>query len=270
MSITKIISLAKKIRMHSVEMIHKARSSHLGSCLSFADILAVLYGKVLNYHPDCPDDSLRDRVLISKGHASAAVYAALAESGFFAVDLLQTFYSDGSRLPGHICHKTLPGIEISTGSLGHGLPVGVGKAFALKKTGSKSRCFVLASDGEMDEGSNWEAVLFAGHHKLDNLFLIIDYNHQQAMGPTRDILDLEPFASKLEAFRWNVIEVDGHDLKQLINALEPSEKPNMPTCVIANTVKGKGVLHMEDDVLWHYRYPREDDVAMARQNLECQ
>jgi len=255
--------LAQSIRIHTLRMIHSAKSSHAGSCLSMADLLAVLYGRALRVDPSRPDWPDRDRFVLSKGHAAAALYAVLAEKGFFPKSWLRTFYQNGSRLAGHITHG-VPGVEVSTGSLGHGLPLACGMALAAKRDESAYRVFALLSDGECDEGSTWEAMLFAGHHRLDNLIVIIDYNKIQSIGRVEEVLDLEPFAAKWAACRWSVREIDGHDLSELESAL--SSVPftrGMPSCLIAHTVKGKGVSYMEDKLLWHYRSPSEDDLRLA-------
>jgi transketolase len=261
-------NLAKRIRVKTLEMIHRARSSHLGSAFSMADVLAVLYTKTLRIDPKRPDWAERDRFILSKGHACAPLYAILAERGFFPKEWLDGFYQDGGRLPGHATHAGIPGIEVSTGSLGHGLPIACGMALAGKRDGSTYRVFTLLSDGECDEGSVWEAVLFAPHHRLDNLIAIVDYNKIQSLGTVKEVLDLEPFASKWRAFGWAVREIDGHDMKQIERTLaEVPYEPDKPTCIIAHTVKGKGVSFMENKLLWHYRAPDNDEMAKALAEL---
>lgn len=244
-------------------------SSHIGSALSIADILSVLYTDILNVDPKSPKDPMRDRFILSKGHAGAAVYATLAERGFFPVEKLTTHYQNGSYLSGHVSHKGIPGVELSTGSLGHGLSVGAGMALGAKFDGDPYRVFVLLSDGECDEGSNWEAILFASHHKLDNLTAIIDYNKIQSMDRVENTLALEPFADKWRSFGWSVMEADGHDHDQLRKCLKsiPSSA-GKPTCVIAHTTKGKGVSFMENKVLWHYRTARGEEFEAAMRELE--
>lgn len=249
-------------------MTHRASSSHVGGGLSAADILAVLYGGVLRVDPRNPSSSGRDRLVFSKGHASAALYAALAERGFFPVAELAEFYQDGSRLLGHVTHGSIPGVDCSTGSLGHGLPVACGMALAGRDGSQPFRVFAVLSDGECDEGSTWEAALFAPHHRLDNLTVIVDYNKIQSLGRTTDVLDLEPFEDKWRSFGWSTVSVDGHDLSALTMALSSGPlKPGSPTCVIANTLKGKGVPFMEDLLLWHYRSPNAEELAQALQEL---
>jgi transketolase len=254
---------ARKIRAHALRMVYRAKASHIGSCLSMADILAVLYTRVLHIDPLNPDDPDRDRFILSKGHAAAILYATLAERGFFSTSELDTFCENASRLTGHVSHG-LPGIEVSTGSLGHGLPIAVGAALAARADGRSSKVFCLLSDGECDEGSNWEAILFAPHHKLENLIVIVDYNKIQSFGRVSEVLELEPFAEKWRAFRWNTIEVDGHDLGALetIFASIPRQ-PGRPTVVIAHTIKGKGVGFMEDRLEWHYKSPSVEQLEKA-------
>ncbi|MBI5218491.1 MAG: transketolase [Bacteroidia bacterium] len=260
--------LAKKIRIHAVNMTHLGKSSHVGSVLSIADILAVLYSDILRVDPKNPKMENRDRFILSKGHAGAGVYATLAEMGFFSTDLLKTHYQNGSLLSGHVSHKGIPGVELSTGSLGHGLSVGTGLALGAKMDKKEYRTFVLLSDGECDEGSTWEAVLFAAHHKLDNLVAVVDYNKIQSLAPVNDTIKLEPFADKWKSFGWAVTTVDGHDhedLKKVFASL-PLEK-SKPGCIIANTVKGKGVSFMENKVLWHYRTPQSEEYENAIKEL---
>lgn len=261
--------LANRIRLHSVRMIHRAKSSHVGSCLSIAELLAVLYGRVLRVDPTQPGWPDRDRFILSKGHACAALYAVLAERGYFELDRLDDFYQNGSALPGHATHTTVPGIEISTGSLGHGLSIATGMALAAKRDGKTYRVFVLLSDGECDEGSTWEPALFAPQHKLDNLVVVIDYNKIQSLGMVRDVIDLDPFADKWRAFGWKVCEIDGHNLDEIETVLAqvPFQR-NHPSCLIAHTVKGKGVSFMENNLLWHYRSPQGEEFEAAMAELE--
>ena len=244
-------------------------SSHIASILSMADILAVLYGEVLRYKPEEPKWAGRDRFILSKGHAGAGVYATLAESGFFPVEKLQSHYQVGSDLSGHVSHKGIPGVEFSTGSLGHGLPVSAGMALAAKINNTNNRAFDLLGDGECDEGSNWEAILFAAHHKLDNLVAIVDRNMLQSIYSTEDTLSLEPFAEKWKAFGWNVVEVNGHNHEEILNACkDESRVKNKPLCIIASTIKGKGVSFMENNILWHYRSPQHSEYEAAMAELE--
>lgn len=261
--------LARKIRLHVLEMTSRGGSSHIGSCLSVADIMAVLYKNILHIDPMKPKLADRDRFILSKGHAGAAVYATLAESGFFPTGKLRQHYQDGSILSGHVSHKGIPGVELSTGSLGHGLSVGAGMAYAAKAKNAGHRVFVLLSDGECNEGSNWEAIMFSSHHRLDNLVAIIDYNKIQSLASIEETLALEPFANKFESFGWSVVEAQGHDHDQLQDALMALPAvPNKPTCILAHTTKGKGVSFMENSVLWHYRTARGEEYDAAYAELE--
>lgn len=260
--------LALNIRRHVVRMTHLGNSSHVGSALSIADLLAVLYGRVLRVDPNNPKWPDRDRFVMSKGHAGAAAYATLAECGFFPVEDLDQHYQDGSKLSGHISHKGIPGVELSTGSLGHGLGVCAGMALAAKRKKWRHRIFCLLSDGECDEGSNWEAILFSSHHQLDNLVAVVDFNKIQSLDAVSETLELEPFADKWRAFGWSVNEVDGHDHTMIHESLkEASRTPSSPTCILAHTTKGKGVSFMENSVLWHYRSPQGEEYESAVKEL---
>lgn len=263
--------LARRVRLHTLRMTSRGGSAHIGAALSIADILAVLYTQVLRHRPPEPRWAERDRFILSKGHAGAAVYAVLAEVGYFPTEELQKHYQDGSVFSGHVSHKGIPGVELSTGSLGHGLGVGTGMAKALQLRGSPARVFVLLSDGECDEGTVWEAALFAQHHRLDNLVAVIDYNKIQSLATVAETLQLEPFRAKWEAFNWSVRETDGHDVVALVAALTSVPAASgKPTVVIAHTVKGKGVSFMENTVLWHYRTARGEEFARALAELEKQ
>jgi len=258
---------ANRIRRRALEMVHRVNASHIGGSLSMADLLAVLYTDVLRVRPMEPLWPERDRFILSKGHCCSIVYAALAERGFFPTAELETFGRNGSRLMAHISHK-VPGVEFSTGSLGHGLPFGCGKALAAKKQGRSWRVFVMLSDGELDEGSNWEAILFAPQHRLDNLVAIVDYNKLQSLGFVSDVLDLAPLADKLRAFRWAVREINGHDHGQIRAALTTVPwEPGKPSCLIAHTVKGKGVDFMENSLPWHYKTPNATQLQAALAQL---
>lgn len=260
-------TFANRVRSLSLAMVHRARASHIGSALSIADIVAVLYAEVLRVDPSDPQWADRDRFLLSKGHACVAVYAALAARGFISTDSLESYGRDHSILMNHVSHK-VPGVEFSTGSLGHGLPFGTGKALAAKRQGASWRTFVLLSDGEWGEGSNWEACLFAAHHRLDNLVAIIDYNKLQSLTTVAQTLGLEPLAAKMAAFGWSVREVDGHDHAGLASALSSKPwEPGKPSVLIAHTVKGKGVSFMENKVEWHYRSPSDAELSQALSEL---
>ncbi|MBQ8555303.1 MAG: transketolase [Clostridia bacterium] len=265
--------LAWLIRRHGLEMTHISRGSHIGAIFSVAEIMAVLYSGVLRVDPAQPQWSSRDRFVLSKGHAGAAVYAALAERGFFPVEELSTHYGNGSRLSGHVSHKGIPGVEFSTGSLGHGLAVAAGMALGGKKDGEDWRVYCVLGDGECDEGSVWEAALQASQYKLDNLIAVVDYNHMQSLDFCENTLALEPFADKWRAFGWNPIEVDGHDtdaLKAAFEAAKANRGTGRPTVILATTVKGKGVSFMENDILWHYRTPQGEEYEAALKELEAQ
>lgn len=268
--IEKVRALAKRIRIHVLRMTNRGGSSHVGAAFSMADIVAVLYGSILNVNPANPTDPQRDRFLLSKGHAGSAIYAALAERGFFPAERLLGHCQDGSDFSGHISHKGIPGVEFSTGSLGHALPVAAGMAFAGKRANAKHRVFCLLSDGECDEGSNWEAILFAPHHQLDNLTVIVDYNKIQSLAPVAETLTLEPFVDKWRAFGWEVREAPGHDFNALHSALSATPwKPGKPSVLICHTTKGKGVAYMENTVMWHYRTAKGADFEKALAELEA-
>jgi transketolase len=257
------VELAARVRGAAIQMVADAKASHIGGALSMTDLLAVLYSCILDIRPDEPEWLQRDRFILSKGHSCTSLYATLALKGFFPADELLSYGKDGSRLMSHISHK-VPGVEFSTGSLGHGLPFGCGKALAAKRRGYKWRTFVLLSDGELDEGSNWEAILFAPQHRLDNLTAIIDYNKIQSLGAVSEVLELDPLADKFRAFRWSVREIDGHDHDSIREALAsvPFDQ-GKPSCVIAHTVKGKGVDFMENSLKWHYSSPTAEQLEAA-------
>lgn len=260
--------LATKIRRHALRMVAEANSSHIGTCLSMADILAVLYNDVMRFDASRPDWLERDRFILSKGHGAAILYAVLAEKGFIGVEELGEFCQEGSLLTGHASHH-VAGVEVSTGSLGHGLSLGCGMALAARSDGSGRRVFVLMGDGELNEGSNWEALMFAGHHGLDNLVAIIDCNKLQGFGRVEDILDLGPIADKLRLFRWAVREVDGHDHERLRETMaELPFEAGRPSLIVADTVKGKGVSFMENELAWHYKSPNAEQLAEALAELE--
>lgn len=263
-------NLAKKIRSEALKMVARANASHIGGALSMADLLAVLFSGVLNIRPQDPSWNFRDRFILSKGHSCTSLYATLALKNFFQIEELESYGQDGSQLMSHISHH-VPGVEFSTGSLGHGLPFGCGKALAAKRSGKNWRTFVMLSDGELDEGSNWEAILFAPQHKLDNLVAIVDYNKIQSLGSVADVMELDPLADKFRAFRWGVKEIDGHNHKAIHEALStlPLE-PGKPSCLIAHTIKGKGVDFMENNLQWHYSSPKPDQLAEALSQLDSE
>ena len=252
--------LAWLIRRHGVEMTHISHGSHIGAILSVADIVAVLYNEVANIFPENLKDENRDRIILSKGHAGAAIYAALAEKGFFDREELKTHYADGSRLSGHVSHKGVPGVEFSTGSLGHGACVAAGIALNAKLDKKPYYTYAIVGDGECDEGSIWEMALFANQFKLNQFVVIVDHNKMQSLDFCENTLSLAPFAEKWKSFGWNVLEIDGHNHDELRAAFaEAKECTDKPTVIVANTVKGKGVSFMEFDILWHYRFPHEGE-----------
>lgn len=259
---TPIISelIAKRARIKILQMAHAARASHVGSALSVVDILAVLYSGILNIEPGNAASIDRDSVILSKGHSAAALYAVLAIQNFFPESLLDTYYQDGGVLGGHVTHEGKRGVELSTGSLGHGLPYGVGIALSHKLANRNSRTVVVISDGECNEGTTWESALFAQQFQLNSLCVIIDRNRIQSLAPTEDTMALEPFAAKWKAFNWEVITLNGHSHQELKAALVLGKKP---LCIIADTKKGNGVSFMENSVLWHYRPPNDQELVEA-------
>ena len=267
-------TLAWLIRRNGLEMSHISRGSHIGSVLSVAEIIAVLYTSVLNVDPKEPKKPDRDRLILSKGHAGSAVYAALAETGFFPVEQLKTHYANGSILSGHVSHKGVPGVEVSTGALGHGLGIGAGMALGAKMDGARWRTYVVLGDGECDEGSVWEAALQAAQYKLDRLIAVVDYNHMQSLTTVEeDTLRLEPFEQKWKDFGWNAESVNGHDTDALIAAFGRAKEnagSRKPYVILAHTVKGKGVSFMENNILWHYRTPQGEEYDAALKELEAQ
>jgi transketolase len=260
--------LARTVRTTSLQMVHAARLGHPGGDLSAADILAVLFSSVLKIDPRDPRMPGRDRFILSKGHCSAALYATLAEAGFFPRERLAEYMKPLSMLNGHPDRNKVPGVEANTGPLGHGLPIAVGAAKAAKITGASWRTFVLTGDGELQEGSNWEAAMSASQFKLDNLTVIVDRNRLQQGDATERTVGLEPLADRWRAFGWAVEEVDGHDLDLLIRTFRATPfEAGRPSCVIAHTHKGRGVSFMEDRVEWHHRVPTAQELAAALEEL---
>ena len=247
----------KNIRTNILKLTYKAQSSHIGSCLSIVEILFTLYNKILKK---------KDRFILSKGHAALALYSTLYEKKLISLKTLNTFGSNKTILMNHVSHK-VNGVEFSTGSLGHGLPIAVGKALKFKINKENNKVFVLLSDGEMNEGTTWESLLFASHHNLDNLSVIIDYNKIQSMDFVKKVINIEPLKSKLIAFGCNVNEVNGHNIISLTNALNKKNK-NKPRIIIAHTVKGKGISFMENDNLWHYKNPTLDQLKLGLDEIK--
>jgi transketolase len=257
--------LALVARREIITMTAAAKASHVGSALSIVDVLSVLYTDGANITPDNLGEVDRDIVILSKGHAASALYSILSLQGFFPKEWLQRYCENDAQLGGHVTSKGVPGVELSTGSLGHGLPYGLGIAMSRKMSGVGGRVFVVMSDGECDEGTTWESAMIAHHHNLDNLTVIVDRNRIQSLTFTEDTLKLEPFEDKWKAFGWETRVKNGHDYGALLNALE---KSSAPLCVIAETTKGKGVEFMENSVLWHYKSPTDVDVKNALSQLE--
>jgi transketolase len=260
--------VSARIRVRLVELSHRARVPHLGSSLSCVEILVAAYWGALAIDPAAPDDPARDRFILGKGHAATTLYTTLAMRGFFAESLLETFAEPGSRLAEHPIPRCVPGVELATGSLGHGLPVGVGLALSARLHGRGNRVVVCISDGECNEGTVWEAALLAAAQRLDHLAVIIDYNKWQATGRSDEVLALAPLRDKWAAFGWSAIEVDGHDVGAVMRCLMGvPDGSGRPVAIVAHTVKGKGVSFMEDDNNWHYRIPSAEELAAARAEL---
>jgi transketolase len=263
-------STASAIRRRNLEIIHAAGIGHTGGDLSAADILTALYFAVLEVDPALPDAPERDRYIQSKGHASGVLYTTLAAAGFIPDSLLDAYMAPGSPLNGHPDRKKVPGVETNTGPLGHGLPVAVGTAIAAKLDRSRRRTFVLCGDGELQEGSNWEAIMAAAHHGLDNLVLIVDRNRLQQGARTEDTNGLDPLDAKLAAFGWSVREIDGNDIPALLEVFDAVPfSADRPNAVIANTIKGRGVSFMEDRVEWHHKVPTADELERALRELSA-
>ncbi len=264
----KLQNIAGEIRRKILKMIAKAGGGHITPAFSIVEILTVLYFEILRVSKNNFTDENRDRFILSKGHGCAALYSTLAQAGFIPESMLDTFCQPESHLGGHPDFQAVPGIEATTGALGHGFPFAIGMALAGKMDKKPYRVFTILGDGECQEGSVWEAAQFAAHHKLDNLVAILDYNKYQAMGKIENILDLEPVRQKWDAFNWAVEEVDGHDISALQKIFHSLPfKQDKPSMIIAHTVKGKGVSYMEDEAIWHYRLPNEKEMAIAKQEL---
>lgn len=259
---------AKQIRRDIIDMTTKAASGHPGGSLSAVEILSALYFMFMKYDPKNPSWPDRDRLILSKGHASPLLYSVLAEAGFFDRSMLPSFRVLGSPLQGHPDRRRLAGVEASTGSLGQGLSIGIGHALARRLDKKSYTTYVVMSDGEMNEGQTWEAALMAAHHNLDHLILIVDYNKYQLDDSTKMICDLDPLAEKWKSFRWDVQEIDGHDFSQVIKAVEQAQKvKNKPAAIIAHTVKGKGVSFMENNNHFHGVAPTAEEAAKALKEL---
>lgn len=264
--IAQLEDVCKQTRRNIVKMVNNSQSGHVGGALSGVELLNVLYNKCMNVFPQDPTNPSRDRFVLSKGHASALIYSVLAQRGFFATEELMTYRIFGSRLQGHP-NTYLEGIEVATGSLGQGLSIGCGMAIGLKLDKNPAHVYVYMGDGEMQEGSVWEALMHAPQRKLNNITAIIDRNRLQIDGCTESIKSLDPLPDKLKAFNWNVIEIDGHDIQQIYDAIETAKKSDVPTAIVANTVKGKGVSFMENQAGWHGKAPSNDECTMALEEL---
>jgi transketolase len=264
--VTALEEFARQVRRADLKMVRRAGLGHIGSDFSVTDILVTLYGAVLSIDPRNPQDADRDRFILSKGHSAGALYAVLAECGFFPRAVLETFAAPLSPLNGHPNRTKVPGVETNTGPLGHGFPVAVGAALAARLRRSASRTYVVLGDGELQEGSNWEAAMTGSHYALSDLTVVIDRNRLQQGARTEETNRLEPLADKWRSFGWEVRESDGHDHLQLLTALGPSTS-GRPVCVIAHTIKGKGVSFMEDRVEWHHKVPTDDQVTAALEEL---
>lgn len=260
--------LAWNIRRDVIEMTHISHASHVGSALSCTDIISVLYSYFVKYDINNPMCENRDRVVLSKGHAGSALYACLGELGFFPKKELLTYYQNGSRFSGHISHKNVPGVEFSTGSLGHGVCVATGIALAGKMDQKDYHVYAIVGDGECDEGSVWETFLFANQYNLNNFTVIIDRNKMQSFGSTEDTIAIGNLAAKIKEFGWNVLDINGNDHDELYSALSTKFNNNKPICIVANTIKGKGISFMENNVVWHYRDPQGEDYENAIMELE--
>jgi transketolase len=270
-SVTELKRLANRLRIEIIKMIGAAGSGHPGGSLSEVELLTALYFRVLRHNPKDAEWADRDRFILSKGHGCPALYAVLAEAGYLDHSVLGTLRKLGSPLQGHPDRRFLPVLEANTGSLGQGISVGIGMALAARLDKKDWHTFVMVGDGEIQEGQNWEAAMFAAYHKLENLTLIVDYNHQQLDGFLKDILDPAPLVEKFEAFGWRTIEIDGHDFNQVIPALETARaaRDRKPTCIVANTIKGKGVSFMENNPEWHGVAPKPEQVAAVVAELEA-
>jgi transketolase len=267
-NISELQDIARRLRRHVISMISTAGSGHPGGSLSAADIVTALYFDIMKHDPANPHWPDRDRFILSKGHAAPVLYAALAECGYFPLDWLTTLRKTGTCLQGHTDSTLTPGVDVSAGSLGQGLSIGIGMALAARLDNSDYHTYVLLGDGECDEGQVWEAAMFAPNYELDNLTAIVDYNTLQLDGFTRDIMNLEPFTAKWAAFKWEVIEINGHDIQQVTDAVRRARAvKGKPTVIVAHTIKGKGVSFMENNVDWHGKAPNKSETEIALKEL---
>lgn len=269
--IKRLTETARTVRCDIVRTVSHAGAGHPGGSLSAADILTALYFHVMHVDPQNPDWAKRDRFILSKGHGAAGLYSTLAERGFFSTELLKTFGRINSRLQVHPDMHMVPGVEISSGALGQGLSVALGIAMAARLDGRAFRVYCLVGDGESQEGQIWEAAMAAAHYRVDNLTAILDYNNVQLLGPVNEVMDVAPVPEKWRSFGWEVIEIDGHDMRQIIDALESAQQvKDKPCMIVAHTVKGKGVSYMEGQAAWHGKAPTEEQLAQAMAELESE
>lgn len=268
MDIAQLKKVANDVRIDIIKAVHSAGSGHPSGSLSVADIVTALYFEIMNIDPANPDYELRDKFILSKGHANPALYSVLAERGYFPKEDLLTLRKLGSKLQGHPNMHYVPGVEMSTGSLGQGLAVSVGMALANKMDGKESRIYTLMGDGEIQEGMIWEAAMSAVHYKLDNLIGIVDWNGLQIDGANEDVMSVAPIEEKFRGFGWNVISCDGHDMKEVVDVLNKAkENKGAPTVIIAKTIKGKGVSFMENQAEWHGKAPNDEQFKQAMEEL---
>lgn len=261
--------IANQIRRRDLQAVFEAGAGHIGGEMSVTDLLTALYFHTMSVNPQSPQDPNRDRLVLSKGHTALALYCVLSEKGFIPKEEISTFLKHRSRLNGHPNRVKVPGVETNTGPLGHGLPIGVGMAKAAKLNGASWRTFVITGDGEMQEGSNWEAIMAAAQFKLDNLTLIIDHNRLQQGARLADTNDIAPLSPKLEAFGWAVEEIDGHNMEEICRALSSETvTAGKPKCIVAHTNKGQGISFMSDNVAWHHKVPNEEQYKQAMAELE--
>ena len=268
-NVTSLENISYKVRKNIIKMVYNAKSGHIGGSLSCADILTVLYFNQMNINPDKPDDMLRDRFVLSKGHCTPALYSVLAEKGYFDLDELKTFRNINSRLQGHPDMKKIPGVDMTTGSLGQGLSSAVGMAIASKMESAGCRVYCLLGDGEIEEGQIWEACMAAYKNKLDNLCVVLDNNNLQIDGKISDVSGLDNIEGKFTSFGFNVIKVNGHNISNLIDAFDTAKQiKEKPTIIIASTIKGKGVSFMENNAGWHGKAPNEEEYEKAITELD--
>ncbi len=261
---------ANELRIEILKMVNKSQGGHIGGAYSIIDVMTALYFNVLNYDPKDPSWQDRDRLVFSKGHGCLALYTTLAEVGYFGKENLDKYCVDEGLLGGHPERELIPGVEVSSGSLGHGLSFGVGMALAAKIDKKQYKTYVVISDGELNEGSTWEGFMAGAQFKLDNLTVIIDSNKLISLGRTEDIMNVEPLPKRLETFGWSVQDIDGHSMSEILNALDAIQySKGKPNVIVANTIKGKGVSFMENQTKWHYRRPKGDEFPNALAELEA-